>query len=191
MIDLRSDTVTKPVQAMRDAMAKAEVGDDVFGEDPTINKLQEKVAGILGKESGLYVPSGTMANQLAVKTHTQHGEELILEIGAHIFNYEAGAPAFLSGIQIQPVAGNLGVITAEQIEPLIRPKNVHSPQTRLIWIENTHNRAGGTIFPIEEIRKIRILADQHQLNMHLDGARLWNAHVATGIPLSEYAGYFL
>jgi threonine aldolase len=190
MIDLRSDTVTKPVPEMREAMARAEVGDDVFGEDPSINRLQEKVAGLLGKEAGLFVPSGTMANQLAIKTHTQPGDELILEAGAHIFNYEAGAPAFLSGVQLRPIAGRLGVITAGQVEPLIRPKNVHSPQTRLIWIENTHNRAGGTIFPIEEIRRIRDLADRFQLRMHLDGARLWNAHVATGMPLSEYAASF-
>ena len=190
MIDLRSDTVTKPVPAMRDVMAGAVVGDDVFGEDPSVNRLQEKVAGLLGKEAGLYVPSGTMANQLAIKTHTQPGDELILEAGAHIFHYEAGAPGFLSGVQLRSAAGDLGVITAEQVEPLIRPKNVHSPQTRLIWIENTHNRAGGTIFPIDEIRNIRALADRHGLNMHLDGARLWNAHVATGIPLSEYAACF-
>jgi threonine aldolase len=190
MIDLRSDTVTKPVQAMREAMAKADVGDDVFGEDPSINRLQEKVAGLLGKEAGLFVASGTMANQVAIKTHTQPGDELILEAGTHIFHYEAGAPAFLSGVQIRPIAGSLGVITTGQIEPLIRPKNVHSPQTRLIWIENTHNRAGGTIFPIDEIRKIRTLADRYQLHMHLDGARLWNAHVATGISLSEYAACF-
>lgn len=190
MIDLRSDTVTLPTPAMRQAMSEAMVGDDVFGEDPAINLLQDKVAGLLGKEAGLFVVSGTMANQISINTHTVPGNEIILEKGSHIFNYEAGGPAFLSGVQLNPITGKLGVIRAEEIEPLIRPQNVHSPQTRLIWIENTHNRAGGTIFPIEEIKLIRELADKHNLEMHLDGARLWNAHVATGISLKTYAQYF-
>lgn len=190
MIDLRSDTVTLPTPAMREFMSEAPVGDDVFGEDPTINQLQKNVSDLLGKEAGLFVVSGTMANQISINTHTVPGNEIILEAGSHIFNYEAGAPAFLSGVQMHPIPGKLGVIRMEQIEPLIRPKNAHSPQTRLIWIENTHNRAGGTLFPIEEMKRIRELADAHQLMMHLDGARLWNAHVATGIPLKTYAQYF-
>ncbi|MBN2105545.1 low-specificity L-threonine aldolase [bacterium] len=190
MIDLRSDTVTRPTPSMREAMEKADVGDDVFGEDPTINQLQEKVAAITGKEDGLFVASGTMANQVSIKTHTQPGDEIILETGSHIFHYESGAPAFLSGVQLQTINGKHGVITSKQIEAVIRPQSMHCAQTRLIWLENTHNRAGGTVFPLEEIRKIRVLSDSHALFMHLDGARLWNAHIATGIPLSEYARYF-
>jgi threonine aldolase len=190
MIDLRSDTVTKPTPAMRHAMAEAEVGDDVLGDDPTVNRLQETVAAMLGKEAGLFVPSGTMANQLSIKSHTQPGDEVICEAGAHVFVYEAGAPAFLSGVQMRPIAGKYGVMAAEDVEAAIRPRNVHHPVSRLICLENTHNRAGGTIVPIERIREIRDVANRTGLKMHLDGARLWNAHVATGIPLAEYAGYF-
>jgi len=190
MIDLRSDTVTRPTPPMRKAMARAEVGDDVFGEDPSVNQLQNKVATLIGKEAGLFVASGTMANQVSIKSHTDPGDEIIIEAGSHIFHYESGAPSFLSGVQLNPIIGKLGVVTSEQIEPVIRPKNMHHAPTRLIWIENTHNRAGGTVFPIEEIHNIRKLADKHALSMHLDGARLWNAHVATGIPLNEYARDF-
>ncbi len=190
IIDLRSDTFTKPSEAMREAMASAEVGDDVFGEDPTVNRLQQKVASMLGKEAGLFVASGTMGNQVAVNAHTQPGDEVILEAQAHIFYYEAGAPALLSGVQLRPVPGNRGVLTHAHVEAAIRPSNVHFPPTRLICLENTHNRAGGAIYPIEDIREIRRVADEHGLSMHLDGARLWNASVATGIPLNEYGRYF-
>ncbi|HDQ44279.1 MAG TPA: low-specificity L-threonine aldolase [bacterium] len=190
MIDLRSDTVTRPTAGMRRAMAEAEVGDDVLGDDPTVNRLQETVAAMLGKEAGLFVPSGTMANQIAVKTHTRPGDEVICEAGAHVYVYEAGAPAFLSGVQMRPIAGKHGVMDVADVEAAIRPQNVHHPVSRLICLENTHNRAGGTVCPIENIREIRALADRTGLRMHLDGARLWNAHVATGIPLAEYAGYF-
>jgi len=190
LIDLRSDTVTKPTLEMREVMAQAEVGDDVFGEDPTVNQLQEHVAKLLGKEAGLFVPSGSMANQISIKAHTQPGDEIVCERGAHLYNYECGGPSFLSGVQVMPLEGKYGVITAEQIEPTIRPNNVHHPKTRLICLENTHNRGGGAIFPIDEIGKIQPLADQHGLRMHLDGARLWNASIATGIPLHEYAQYF-
>jgi threonine aldolase len=190
MIDLRSDTVTKPTPAMRQVMAEAEVGDDVLGDDPTVNRLQETVAEMLGKEAGLFVPSGTMANQISIKTHTQPGDEVICESGAHVFIFEAGAPAFLSGVQMRPIAGQYGVMTVEDIESAIRPRNVHHPISRLICLENTHNRAGGTIIPIERIREIRDLVNRTGLKLHLDGARLWNAHVATGIPLAEYAKYF-
>ena len=190
MIDLRSDTVTTPSQAMRTAMANAEVGDDVFGEDPTVIRLQEAVARLLGKEAGLYVPSGTMSNQIAIKTHTQPGDEVICEYGAHIMNYESGGPAFHSQVQLHPLHGRLGVFTAEQVEEAIRPHNAHTPPTRLITIENTHNRAGGTIFPLDEILKIKELARAHDLQMHLDGARLLHAVVATGIPADEWAAPF-
>jgi threonine aldolase len=189
-VDLRSDTFTKPSQAMRNAIAKAEVGDDVFGEDPTVNGLQEKVAALMGKEAGLFVASGTMGNQVAINAHTQPGHEVILDDQAHIFYYEAGAPALLSGVQLRPLPGKNGILSADQIEAAIRLDNVHFPPTRLICLENTHNRAGGRIFPMEEIRKIRKLADSHDIKMHLDGARLWNASIATGISMKEYGSCF-
>jgi len=190
LIDLRSDTVTRPSPAMRQAMAAAPVGDDVFGEDPTVNQLQDFVASLFGKEKGLYCVSGTQTNQVAIKTHTQPGDEIIAEDGCHILNYESGAPGLLSGVLIRTIPGKNGAFTAEQVEERIRPLAYHHPRTALIEIENTHNRAGGTIFPLEEIARIRQLADQHQLPMHLDGARIWNAHITTGIPLKEYAKYF-
>ncbi|MEK7262994.1 MAG: low-specificity L-threonine aldolase [Bacteroidota bacterium] len=189
-IDLRSDTVTKPSAEMRNAMANAEVGDDVFREDPTVMQLQNYVAELLGKEAALYVPSGSMSNQICIKTHTEPGDEIICEEGAHIFNYEVGAPAFLSGVQIKTVKGLHGVYTVEQLQRAIRPKAYYMPITRLIEIENTHNRAGGTIFPIEEIKRIRAFAQERNIAMHLDGARLWNASVAAGISPKEYASHF-
>jgi len=190
IVDLRSDTFTKPTPKMRDVMAQAEVGDDVFGEDPTVNELQEAVADLLGKEAGLFAASGTMGNQVAINALTQPGQEVILDSNAHVFYYEAGAPALLSGVQLRTVNGKNGILTKEQIEGAIRAENVHFPPTSLICLENTHNRAGGTIFPIEEMRRIRKLADEHNIQMHLDGARLWNASVATGVSLREYGKYF-
>ena len=188
--DLRSDTVTKPSREMREAMFAAEVGDDVYGEDPTVNRLQEKVADMLGKEAALFVPSGVMANQLALKTLTQPGEEVIVESESHIFNYETAGAAFLSNVQLYIVKGNRGVLRAEQLEQAIRPKIYYNPKTSLVCLENTHNKAGGTIYPLEEIQKIHDVARKRQLLLHLDGARLWNASVATGIPPREYARYF-
>lgn len=190
MIDLRSDTVTKPNQSMRDAMASAEVGDDVFGEDPTINALQDYCAELFGKEQTLYVPSGTMANQISLNAHTQPGDEVICEYGAHIFNYECGAPALLSGIQLHPLHGDHGILTPDQVEDAIRSSDVHDPQSRVIEIENTHNRAGGVIYPVEVIAAIAEVAAEYDLRMHLDGARLMNAVMATGISAAEYAKYF-
>jgi threonine aldolase len=175
---------------MRNAMAEAPVGDDVFGEDPTVNTLQEKVAALLGKEKAIYVPSGTMGNQTAIKAHTEPGDEVILEREAHIFNYETVAPAMISNVQVYPLEGKQGVITVEQIKRAIRPKAYYMPRTRLICIENTHNRAGGTIFPLDEIKRIRELALEEGIRMHLDGARIWNASVETGIEPKEYAKYF-
>ena len=190
IVDLRSDTFTKPSQEMREVIARAEVGDDVFGEDPTVNLLQEKITSMMGKEAGLFVSSGTQGNQVSINAHTQPGDEVVLDSNAHILYYEAGAPALLSGVQLRPLNGRNGVITAEQVEEVIRPENDHFPPTRLICLENTHNRAGGWIYPIEEIGRIRKLAEDHGIKMHLDGARLWNASVATGISLKEYAQYF-
>jgi threonine aldolase len=186
-IDLRSDTVTKPTPAMRKAMAEAEVGDDVFGEDPTVNLLQGKVADLLGKEASLFVPSGTMANQLSIKSHTQPGDEVIIESSSHPYNFEGGAGAALSGVQFQCLEGVRGILDASQIEEAIRPADHHFPVTRLVCLENTHNRGGGSIFPLEKMAEIYRLAKSKGLLVHLDGARLWNASVATGIKPHEYA----
>jgi threonine aldolase len=186
-IDLRSDTVTKPTPAMRKAMAEAEVGDDVFGEDPTMNALQEKVAKLLGKETSIFVPSGTMGNQLAIKSHTQPGDEVIIEATSHPYNFEGGASAALSGIQFYCLKGIRGILDASQIEEAIRPDDHHYPVTRLICLENTHNRGGGSVYPIEKIAEISRFAKSKGLLLHLDGARLWNAWVATGIKPEEYA----
>ena len=186
-IDLRSDTVTRPTPAMRKAMAEAEVGDDVFGEDPTVNALQEKVANLLRKEAALFVPSGTMANQLSIKSHTQPGDEVIIEVSSHPYNFEGGAGAALSGIQFQCLKGERGILDASQIEEAIRPADHHFPVTKLICLENTHNRGGGSIYPLEKMAKIYRLAKSKELLLHLDGARLWNASVAMGIKPREYA----
>jgi threonine aldolase len=172
---------------MRKVMAEAEVGDDVFGEDPTVNALQEKVSRILGKESALFVPSGTMANQLAIKAHTQPGDEVILEATSHPYNFEGGAAAALSGTQFYCLKGVRGILDAFQIEEAIRPPDHHFPVTRLICLENTHNRGGGSIYPIEKMAAIHRLAKSKGLSLHLDGARLWNASVAKGIDPKEYA----
>jgi threonine aldolase len=189
-IDLRSDTVTKPSLEMRKVMSLAEVGDDVYGEDPTVNRLQERTAEILGKEAALFVPSGVMANQLAVKTHTQPGDEVIVESESHIFNYETAGAAFLSNVQLHPVQGTRGILSAEQVAQAIRSSVYYNPKTSLICLENTHNKAGGTIYPLEDIKSISKVAIQHDIAFHLDGARLWNASVETGIPPKEYAYYF-
>lgn len=186
-IDLRSDTVTRPTPAMRKAMLEAEVGDDVFGEDPTVNSLQERVAQMLGKEASLFVPSGTMANQLAIKSHTQPGDEVIIETTSHPYNFEGGGGAALSGIQFHCLKGHRGILDASQILEAIRPEDHHFPVTRLICLENTHNRGGGAIYPIEKMREIYQVAKSKGLFVHLDGARLWNASVATGISPQEYS----
>jgi len=189
-IDLRSDTVTQPSEPMRKAMAAAEVGDDVYGEDPTVNRLQEYLAARLGKEAGLFMASGTMSNQVAINVHTHHGEEVICHRWNHVFNFEGGtAPAF-SGVGFNLLDGEYGTITAEQVEEVIRPDSYHYPQTALISIENTHNKAGGTIFPFKEIERINAVAEARGLPMHLDGARLFNAAVASGIDPAEWARSF-
>jgi threonine aldolase len=190
MIDLRSDTVTKPSKEMREAMFNAEVGDDVFSEDPTVNRLQEKVAALLGKEAALYMPSGCASNQIALKSHTEAGDEIIVETDAHIFNYETAAPAVMSGIQVKTIQGVRGAFSVDQLPQAVRPALYYMPKTRLIALENTHNRAGGTIYPIGEIKKISEYARAHGILMHLDGARLWNASVASGISPMDYAQHF-
>lgn len=189
-IDLRSDTVTKPSPQMLEAMMKAEVGDDVYGEDPTVNKLQNRIAEMFGKESSLFVPSGTMGNEICIKAHTQPGDEIIVEQDSHIFVYETAAPSLLAGVQMTTIPGKSGSITVEQIKKAIRPKVYYLPPTKLICIENTHGRSAGSIVPLEEIKKIRELALGESIKMYLDGARIWNASVETGIPLNDYAKYF-
>ncbi len=190
MIDLRSDTVTKPTEAMRKAMARAEVGDDVYGEDPTVNRLQDMAATMFGKKAALFVPSGTMGNQLAIRLHTQPGQEVIVESTAHIVRYEQGAAGALAGVQLHWVAGNRGLISPEQVEAAIRPKEPHTIQTALICLENTHNSGGGTIYPLATIERIRAVAATHGIPMHLDGARLFNAVAATTLPPASYAQHF-
>jgi threonine aldolase len=190
IIDLRSDTVTRPTAGMRAAMAAAEVGDDVFGEDPTVIRLQERVAATLGKEAALFVPSGTMSNQACIRAHTQPGDELLCETTAHIYNAEAGGPAALSGVMCRTLEGEHGILELSQLEGKVRPANEHYVRTRLVCLENTHNRGGGRIYPLEKIQTISTWAHDNGLAMHLDGARLWNAIVATGIAAREWAAHF-
>ena len=189
MIDLRSDTVTRPTEGMRRAMLEAPVGDDVFGEDPTVNRLEEYVAGLLGKEAALYAPSGTMTNQIGVHVNTKRGDEVLLHEGSHIFVYEAGAPAMLSGVQLRTLPGENGVLDPETVKAAVRPEDVHFPRSRLLCLENTHNTAGGKVFPLEDFAAAAATAKELGLEVHLDGARLFNAQAATGIPASEWCAY--
>ncbi len=184
-VDLRSDTVTRPSPEMYEAMMSAPVGDDVLGDDPTVILLQDRIAELLGKEAALFMPSGTMANQIALKVHTRPGDAVICEEGCHILNYEGGAPAAISGVIPKTIAGTRGAFTAEQVEEKIAPDNSHFARTSLVEIENSHNRAGGSIFPQDEIIAISQLCNERGMLLHLDGARLWNVHVATGIPLGD------
>ncbi|HEV8058251.1 MAG TPA: low-specificity L-threonine aldolase [Gemmataceae bacterium] len=189
-IDLRSDTVTRPTPAMRDAIRSAEVGDDVFGEDPTVNRLQKHVAALLGKEAALFVPSGTQSNQLCVKVHTQPGDEVLGDSLCHIFNNEAGGPAILSGVTCTSIEGNDGILDVKQLETKIKPADDHLVRTRLVTLENTHNHGGGRVYPLEKIQAISDWARENGLAMHLDGARLWNAIVVTGIAAAQWARPF-
>ena len=190
IIDLRSDTITKPSDGMRKAMASAEVGDDVFGDDPSVNELEVYVAEMLGKEAAIFMPSGTMANQVALRAHTNHGDEILIDANAHIYWYEAGAPAALSGITCKQLPGIRGIFKEEDVRAAIRPGDNHFPPTRLLTVENTHNRGGGSVWPIDSIRQVTGAARELGLKTHLDGARLWNASAATGISESEYSRYF-
>jgi threonine aldolase len=177
MIDLRSDTVTKPTPAMLEAMMTAKVGDDVYGEDTTVNELQEKAAAMFGMEAALFCPSGTMTNQVAIKVHTQPGDELLCADRAHVYQYEGGGIAFNSGVQARVLPPERGIITAQQVEESLRHEDVHFPVTRLVCLENTSNRGGGSIFPLDEIKAIRRVCDAKDLKLHLDGARVFNALV--------------
>jgi len=185
VIDLRSDTVTRPTAAMYEAMVSAAVGDDVLGDDPTVLRLQETVAALLGKQAALFVPSGTMANQLALGSQLRPGQQVILEAGAHIYQYEGGAPGALWGVTTTLIQGEGGALCWSQIEVALPSGDVHSPEPGLICLENTHNKAGGRILPQDAVVEIGARARARGLGVHLDGARLWNAHVATGLPLRD------
>lgn len=187
VIDMRSDTVTRPTEGMLRAMCAAEVGDDVLGDDPTVQRLQAHVAALLGKEAGLYVPSGTMSNQLAVKAQTSPGDQVVLEDGAHIYRYEAGAPAVLSGVQLTCVEAPGGWLDWERVQGALNGDNVHCAPPSLVCLENTHNRAGGRIVPQDLVAGVGAGAHARGLRVHLDGARLWHAHVAGGLSLAELA----
>jgi threonine aldolase len=188
-VDLRSDTVTRPTQAMRRAMMEAEVGDDVFGDDPTVQALERRVADLTGKEAALYVPSGTMGNQLALKCHTEPGDEVLLERESHIFLYEQGGLGANSGCLAHLVSAERGMITPEQVVAAVRDwsHDDHVARVRLVCLENTHNRQGGVIVPLERLRAVAEAARAQGVAVHLDGARLWNASVATGIPVRDWA----
>ena len=189
LIDLRSDTVTRPTPAMRRAMAEAEVGDDVYGEDPTVNRLEQRAAEVLGKAAGLFVPSGTMGNSIAVKLHTRHGEEVVCEARSHVFNYELAMMAWFSGCVPRPLPAPDGILRWEQIRRAIRPLGPHWAPTGLVEVENTHNLAGGTVYPMEVLKEICDGAHELGLKVHLDGARIFNAAAFLNRPVCEIAAH--
>ena len=190
-IDLRSDTLTKPTPAMLDFMMQAQVGDDVYKEDPTVNELESRLAKMFKMDSALYFPTGSMANQAAIKLHTQPGEQLIADAYAHVYNYEGGGVSFNSGVSCKLINGNRGMISASQVEAAINPPDFyHSPLTTLVCLENTTNKGGGACYDLEEIKKIKAVCNKHGLGLHLDGARLWNALVAKGEEPSSYGELF-
>jgi len=186
-VDLRSDTVTRPTAAMRRAMAEAEVGDDVFGDDPTVIELERRVAALAGKAAALFVPSGTMGNQLAVHTQTRPADEVLLEAESHIYFYEQGGIAANSGCLAHPIRGERGVLPLDALVASLRDDDDHVARVTLVCAENTHNRAGGAIVPLARLRELAALVRERGLKLHLDGARLWNASVATGIPIADWA----
>ncbi len=190
MIDLRSDTVTRPTAPMRRAMAEAEVGDDVYGEDPTVQKLECRLAEMLGKEAALFVPSGTMANQIAVGAHAGSGDELLCESSAHVYVWEGGGIARLWGVTARTISGDRGVLSKADLAEKIRPDDSHYVRTRLVCLENTHNRGGGRVHPFDSVAEIAAWARSNDLAMHLDGARLFNAVVASGVPAAEWGRHF-
>lgn len=195
MIDMRSDTVSKPTSKMREVMAQAEVGDDVYGDDPTVNALERRTAEILDKEGAIYMPSGTMSNQVALRTHTEAGDEVLTDINAHLYLFECGSPGAISGLTVRPLIGCNGVFSALDVHQAIRkphrfmPSTV-IPPTKLLCVENTHNMAGGVIWPIEVVREVADAAKGCGLATHLDGARLWHASAATGVSEAKYASHF-
>ncbi|KQC33833.1 threonine aldolase [Nonlabens sp. YIK11] len=191
MIDLRSDTVTKPSPAMLEAMFHAEVGDDVYKEDPTVNELERRVAEMFGMDDALFFPTGSMANQAAIKMHTQPGEQLICDKYAHVYNYEGGGVSFNSGVSCKLLDGSRGMVTATQVEEAINPPDFyHSPLTKLVCLENTTNKGGGACYDWEVVKEIKAVCIKHGLGLHLDGARLWNAMVKTNQDPKEYGELF-
>ena len=191
IIDLRSDTVTKPTQGMLEAMMNAKVGDDVFKEDPTLNELEERLAHMFGKPKALFFPTGTMANQTALKLHTNPGDQVICDANAHIYHYEGGGASFNSGISCRLLESNRGMFTAGQVLEAINPPDFyHSPLTTLVAVENTANRGGGSCWDFEELKKIRTVCNDHDLGFHLDGARIWNALIAKTETARDYGQIF-
>lgn len=185
VVDLRSDTVTRPTQDMYDAMVRAPVGDDVLGDDPTIMRLEEMAADMVGKESAMFVPSGTMGNQIAIANHCTPGDAILIEEDAHILYYEVGAPAVIGGVVSWTIPSKLGIMDPKDVEKRVLKGSIHTPATTLLCLENTHNRAGGTVVPLETMAAYRDIADRHGFRIHLDGARLFNAAVALRIPARQ------
>jgi threonine aldolase len=190
IIDLRSDTVTKPCSNMRKAMANAIVGDDVLGDDPTIQLLEERIADIVGKETALFVPSGTMANQIAIWLHTRRGDSIAVEQDAHIFHYEAGGPSVLSSTMMRPINGNRGIMDIDSLASCFVPVDPHFAPVTLVCVEDTANRGGGSVYPLDTLDSITRIARKNKSNLHLDGARLFNAQAASGIPVKTRAQHF-
>jgi threonine aldolase len=190
IVDLRSDTVTRPSEDMRRAMAAADVGDDVYGEDPGVNALEEQVAALFGRPAALFVPSGTMGNQIAIRLLVPPADELVCDADAHIVSYEAGGAAQHGGIQTRTIVADRGVLTTEAVEPQLRIEGYHVVPTRAVAVEQTHNRGGGAVYPLTLLKDLRALTTSYGLALHCDGARIWNAHVASGAPLEEYGGLF-
>jgi threonine aldolase len=189
IVDFRSDTLTTPTTAMRAAMAAAEVGDDVFGEDPTIQRLEERAAELAGKEAAIFVPSGTMANLIACKVHTRPGDEVIVERTSHLYRYEAGGYAMYAGVSVALLDGVRGLLAPEQVHAAIRLHDVHQPPSRLLWLEDTHNAGGGSCYPLDRLAAVVEAGRAHGLAVHLDGARVWNACVAQGVALETIASH--
>jgi threonine aldolase len=190
LVDLRSDTVTRPDTAMRRAMAEAEVGDDVYGEDPSINALEAHVAQMFGHAAAMFVPTGTMGNQIAIRLLCPAGDELICDADAHIVSYEGGAAAQHGGLQTRTLVAERGLLTPEQIEPQLRFDGYHTVPTRAVAVEQTHNRGGGAVYPLARLKEIRALTSSYNISLHCDGARIWNAQVASGVPYTEYGAIF-
>lgn len=189
IVDLRSDTVTRPTPGMRRAIAEAVVGDDVLGDDPTVIRLQERAAELLGKPAALFVPSGTMANQVAIRCVCEPGDELIIDETTHAYHYETGAPAALSGVSVRILRSPRGIFAAAEVESAVRPKSSHFANSRMVIVENTNNRGGGAVWPVEQVAQVRTVAEAHGLHVHLDGARLMNACAARGVRPTAYTRY--
>lgn len=186
-VDLRSDTLTRPTEAMREAMARAPVGDDVYDEDPSVNALQDRACEITGKEAAIYTVTGTMANNLALRTRCQPGDEALMHHWSHPFNYEGGSPAALSGVTVRPLQGERGLVDPESLRSELKPEDRHFSRQKLLSVENTHNRGGGTVWPLDQLDEVTAIAREAGLAIHMDGARIFNASQASGVPVREYA----